>query len=251
MVFHHDSQNNPSIRQYGIVDINYENNYGFLYEYECDEIEGAVWDGDTGSDELAECHDPIISRSTSFTGENCMNWRGHINGINYAVQGNILLNEDIILQMENAFINTNGSLDMKLMNALQGAKVPGADTRCLSEGISTLSAFIRVAKSTDVDNYYMDLNVNSVIPYYSEFGIWIDPVDTLQTLYDNWYETSFDFQLGDINQDTIINILDVVMLVNFILGTDPNGIEYYLADLNQDNIINVQDIIISINIILR
>ena len=56
------------------------------------------------------------------------------------------------------------------MAALQEAKFPGADTRCLDEGISTLSAFIRVAKPTDINEYYMDLNVNSVTPYFSENG---------------------------------------------------------------------------------
>ena len=140
-----DVQNNPSIRQYGIVDLFSENNYGMLYEYECNEIEGAIWYGVPNTGELGECSDPTISRSASFTGNNCSNWRGHINGINYAIQGNILLNEDILLGIEDGFLNTNGSLDQKVMAALQGAKVPGADTRCLDEGISTLSAFIRVS----------------------------------------------------------------------------------------------------------
>ena len=45
----------------------------------------------------------------------------------------------------------NGSLDQKLMSAMQSAKIPGADTRCLDEGISTLSAFIRIAKPGDID----------------------------------------------------------------------------------------------------
>ena len=86
-----DVQNNPSIRQYGIVDLFSGNNYGILYEYECDEIEGAVWQGTPNSNELAECTDPIIPRSASFTGNNCSDWKGHINGMNYAIQGNILL----------------------------------------------------------------------------------------------------------------------------------------------------------------
>ena len=245
-----DVQNNPSIRQYGIVDYSTENNYGLLFQYECDEIDGAIWDGQSGSGELANCHDPTISRSASFTGDNCMEWRGHINGINYAIQGNILLNESVISEMEESFVSTNGSLDMKLINALQAANIPGADTRCLDEGISTLSAFIRVAKENNVNDYYIDLNVNSVVPYYNQNGIWIDPIDTLQILYNQWYENIFEYELGDINQDYIINILDIVILVNFILGQDLSGIEYYLADLNQDEIINVQDIIISINIIL-
>ena len=53
----------------------------------------------------------------------------------------------------------------------------------------------------------MDLNVNSVIPYYNQTGLWIDPVDTLQVLYDNWYNDVFEYNLGDVNQDLIINIL--------------------------------------------
>ena len=245
-----DVQNNPSIRQYGIVDLLSGNNYGMLYEYECDEIEGAVWDGVSESGQLAECTDPTISRSASYTGNNCSNWKGHINGINYAIQGNILLNEDILLGMEDGFLNTNGSLDQKLMAALHGAKVPGADTRCLDEGISTLSAFIRVAKPNDQNSYYMDLNVNTVIPHYNATGIWLEPIDTLQTLYDEWYDSSFMFEIGDVNQDYSINILDIIELVNIILSGNNSGIEFYLSDLNEDQILNILDIIELVNRIL-
>ena len=245
-----DVQNNPSIRQYGIVDLFSGNNYGMLYEYECNEIEGAIWHGYHDSGQLAECSDPVISRSASFTGSNCSNWKGHVNGINYAIQGNILLNENILLGIEEGFLNINGSLDQKLMSALQGAKVPGADTRCLDEGISTLSAFIRVAKANDNEDYYMDLNVNSVITYYDQTGIWIDPIDTLQILYDAWYETDFNYEIGDINQDYSLNILDIIELVNAILIGDIIGIEFYLADINGDEILNIQDLIALVNLIL-
>ena len=180
-----------------------------------------------------------------------MEWRGHVNGIDYAIQGNILLNEEVLESIEQEFLDTNGSLDKKLMNALQGGKIPGADTRCLDEGISTLSAFIRIAKPSDIDTYYMDLNINDVTTYYNLNGIWIDPVDTLQSLYNEWYENVFAYNVGDINQDNITNILDVILVVNFILGTEPHGIEYFLADLNEDETINIQDIIILINEILN
>ena len=245
-----DVQNNPSIRQYGVIDLFTENYYGMLYEEECLEIEGAVWNGNTNSGELGECGDETISRSASFTGNNCSDWKGHINGINYAIQGNILLSEDILQGIEAGFLNTNGSLDQKLMAALQGAKVPGADTRCLDEGISTLSAFIRIAKSDDITNYYMDLNVNSVTPYYNQTGIWIDPIDTLQTLHDQWYDSSFNYEIGDINQDYSINILDIIELVNEILSGGTSGIEFYLSDLNGDDILNIQDLISLVNLIL-
>ena len=106
-----DAQNNPSIRQYGIVDLFMENDYGLLLQEECNQIEGAVWYGNSGSGGLGQCSDPVTPRSASFTGENCSDWRGHINGINYAIQGNILLNEDILLGIEEGFLNTNGTLD--------------------------------------------------------------------------------------------------------------------------------------------
>ena len=54
--------------------------------------------------------------------------------------------------------------------------------------------------------------------------------------------------LGDVNNDESVDVLDVVLLVNMILGTEsPN---YATADINFDGSINVQDIISLINIIL-
>ena len=51
---------------------------------------------------------------------------------------------------------------------------------------------------------------------------------------------------GDLNQDDIVNVVDVILLVNYILTE-----EYVeLADLNDDGILNIQDIILYINIIL-
>jgi len=211
-----DVANNPGVRQYGVVDL--ENN----------------------------------GRSASFTGDACSDWKGNLNGDTYAIQGNILLGPQILDQIEENFLNTNGPLSHKLMAALQGAKIPGADTRCLNEGISTLSSFIRVAKPDDTsNNYFLDLNVNSVIPYYTETGLWLEPIDSLQTMYDNWLETQISGALGDINTDFIIDILDVVNIVNFIMGnSEPTFEQQYLGDLNQDGLINIQDIILIINIIL-
>ena len=60
-----------------------------------------------------------------------------------------------------------------------------------------------------------------------------------------------DVMLGDINNDTVLNVQDVVLLINFILGAiDPSDTQYYAADINGDNNLNVQDVVILINIIL-
>ena len=52
---------------------------------------------------------------------------------------------------------------------------------------------------------------------------------------------------GDVNMDGIINILDVIVIINMILGVEDQST---LADLNGDGSINIQDIILVINLIL-
>jgi len=52
---------------------------------------------------------------------------------------------------------------------------------------------------------------------------------------------------GDVNMDGIINILDVVVIINMILGIED---EDALADVNLDGSINIQDIILVINLVL-
>ena len=59
-------------------------------------------------------------------------------------------------------------------------------------------------------------------------------------------------QIGDINEDGLLNILDIVILVNCALQTE-NGNECYdeLGDTNLDGVINILDVVILINIILN
>ena len=52
---------------------------------------------------------------------------------------------------------------------------------------------------------------------------------------------------GDINNDSIINILDIIMCINIILGTSESTES---ADLNQDGIINILDVVTLVNVVL-
>ena len=53
--------------------------------------------------------------------------------------------------------------------------------------------------------------------------------------------------IGDINEDGIINVLDIILSVNIVLGSSDYNSS---ADLNQDGIINILDIVSLVNIIL-
>ena len=148
----HDAQNNPQSRQYGVVD--YHN----------------------GS-----------ARSAAFTGTSCFDYKNHILGPNYAIQGNILLGQQILDSMEYYFLNTNGCLPEKLMAAMNGAKVVGADTRCMVEGTSSLSAFLRMALPTDnYNNLFLDINVAGT-------PLNIEPIDVLETKYNQWKNNNISY----------------------------------------------------------
>lgn len=129
-------------------------------------------------------------RTAGYTGVNCTNYKNHILGPTFTVQGNILLGQQILDSMYSRFVNTPGTMAEKLMAALQGAKVIGADTRCQPTR-SSISAFIRVARPTDPQNgpYWLDLNVQTV-PSPK------DPIDSLQVLFNQWQVTGVSNNQG-------------------------------------------------------
>ena len=145
---YNDIQSTPGLRQYGAVDL----------------VTGEA-------------------RADAFTGADCMDYHGHLVGVDYAIQGNILLDASILESMEQGFTETSGTLAERLMASLQGANVPGADSRCLKEGVSSRSAFIRVAfPGDDPNNLTLDLNV-SITPEG------VEPITELQEIFNAWNQT--------------------------------------------------------------
>ena len=60
--------------------------------------------------------------------------------------------------------------------------------------------------------------------------------------------TSNDSLIGDVNSDSVLNVLDVILIVNMVLGLET--IDYSTADINADQEINVVDIVLLVNWIL-
>ena len=167
-----DAQNDPTIRQYGVVDL----------------LEGG--------------------RSAAFTGENCSDFKGHKIGDTYAIQGNILLGQSILDDMEEAFLTQYGTFEEKLMASLMAANVVGADTRCTPYGTPSISAFIRVSDPNDyADHLYMDINVDNA-------PLTLNPLDSLHVLYWDWKIEQYI--LGDIDFNRKIDILDILFLCDQI-----------------------------------
>jgi len=68
-------------------------------------------------------------RSATYTGNACLPWAGGRSGANYAVQGNILAGEAVVIAMETAFLETKGTLADRLYAALVAGDSKGGDAR--------------------------------------------------------------------------------------------------------------------------
>ena len=126
---------------------------------------------------IADFDDNDIPRTAGFTGTDNSDYKNHVTGYNYSIQGNILAGQHILDSMENRFLRATGTLAERLMYGLQGGNVAGADTRCLDNNTSSLSSFIRVALPSDTgDIFYLHLNVGSTPDS-------LEPIDSLQYLF--------------------------------------------------------------------
>lgn len=147
-LINNDAQSQPQKRQYGIV---------------------AIVDGSP--------------ESAAHTGTSTDDYKNHIAGPNYSIQGNILLGQIVLDSMEHRFLSAEGDLACKLMDALQGAKMVGADSRCHSNGTSSLFSFVKVAQSDDTFG-----NPSFILSVRTHDNAGIEPIDSLQTLFDEVHE---------------------------------------------------------------
>ena len=194
-----DAQNDPTIRQYGIVDL----------------LEGG--------------------RSAAFTGENCSDFKGHKIGDTYAIQGNILLGQSILDDMEEAFLTQYGTFEEKLMASLMAANVVGADTRCTPYGTPSISAFIRVSNPNDYgDHLFMDINVDNA-------PLTINPLDSLHVLYWDWKIEQYI--LGDIDFNRKVDILDILFLCDQVSNYQPiMNHTFEASDMNMNGELEITDL---------
>lgn len=97
-------------------------------------------------------------RAVAFTGEECMEWAGHVVGDGYACQGNILAGEDVVVSMAEAYETAEGDLIDKLFAALKAGQAAGGDRRGMQ------SAAILVVREgggyEDGSDRYVDVRVD-------------------------------------------------------------------------------------------
>ena len=100
--------------------------------------------------------------------------------------------------------------------------------------------------------YYIDEDINDNTDYCYEVYL-IDNYDDSEFLATDevCFYSETDSLLGDVNQDGLVNVLDVVSIVGYILGSQElNETELYLSDYNEDGSVNVLDVVAIVGIIL-
>ena len=141
--------------------------------------------------------------------------------------------------------NEYGEAYESMLVSIQGAEITEID----AYGTWTINDGSGDAK---VDDYFFDgnwpsdgigdiVNVTGVIEYaFSEYKIM--PRD----------ESDFEIDCvanADVNEDGGLNVLDIVQIVNHVVGIQSLTNEC-VADMNQDGVVNILDVVVAINIVI-
>ena len=66
------------------------------------------------------------------------------------------------------------------------------------------------------------------------------------------FEDSNQCITGDLNEDSLVNVVDIVLMVNLIIDDNADTDDYLCSsDFNQDSLINIQDIVLLVSLILN
>ena len=99
-----------------------------------DEVVARLTNADEGRDRRQLAVIDAQGRVSAYTGSRTSDWAGHIEGNNYSVQGNILVSEQVVQAMAQAFETAEGELAERLMAALDAGQAAGGDARGKQSG---------------------------------------------------------------------------------------------------------------------
>lgn len=103
-----------------------------------------------------------------------------------------------------------------------------------------------------IESFNVNPGVNTFRWEYIKDGGVDSGVDAAWIDYVVFPNNTLDNILGDINQDMEINILDVVLMVNYVLGNEElNSTILEISDLNMDGALDILDVVLLVNLVLN
>lgn len=154
-------------------------------------------------------------RSTTYTGDQCHDWAGGVIGVHYAIQGNILAGEEVILAMERAYQAkaNSGSFYWRLHAALLAGDLAGGDKR------GRQSAAIYIAKPNGGYGGYIDRWIDYRVDDH------FDPVVRLAELlemHDLYFGESDPVDRLELQGDVLVQLQRIMSQEGFYTGA-PHG----------------------------
>jgi len=89
-------------------------------------------------------------RVFAYTGAECVDWCGQRTGGDYSVQGNMLVGEETIDAMAEAFEASRGHLSSRLLKALEAGQAAGGDKRGRESAALLVAPFLTEETKIDI-----------------------------------------------------------------------------------------------------
>jgi uncharacterized Ntn-hydrolase superfamily protein len=149
----------------------------------------------------------------AFTGEDTLAWSGNRSGPDYSVQGNILTGEEVLSEMERAYLETEGPLARRLVEALKAGEAAGGDSRGKeSAALLVVRAGGGYQGKTD---RFVDVRVDDNA----------EPVAELERIYGLWEERFLVYTYLDSGRER--DLAYALPIMDRVLAANPENPDYY------------------------
>lgn len=148
-------------------------------------------------------------QSATFTGYECFEWAGGLSGPGYAIQGNILGGEQVVLAMQKSFVEMKGSLPIRMHAALLAGDRAGGDRR------GRQSAAIYVAKPDGGYGGFIDRWIDYRVDDHE------DPVPRLGELlelHELYFGKSEEKDRVPLKGEVLEQLLEILVRLDYIEG---------------------------------
>jgi uncharacterized Ntn-hydrolase superfamily protein len=162
----------------------------------------ALLNADDGK-ESRQLHGVDADGTFTFSGDECMDWYGHVERENFTVAGNLLTGEEVVEATADAFESTDESrpLAERLIDALAAGHEAGGDKRT---DLEVQSAALQVTTTADreMTPYYEDLRVDAtrtpIEDLRETYELAVESFEAAVEKYEDEYEAD---ELGDGDDD--------------------------------------------------
>jgi len=150
-----------------------------------------------------------LGGSVTFSGSSCFAWAGGVTGSCYAIQGNILANDQVVPAMQKTFLESKGELPGRLFASLLAGDRAGGDRR------GRQSAAIYVAKPKGGYGGFIDRWIDYRVDDHKDPVLRLGELLTLHHLY---FDKSPEADRLLLNGGTLLRLQKILHRLGYYTG---------------------------------